>query len=429
MEAATVKTNTAPAPRTESPLSRLRRSVLSCLLWEKEFYEDGESIAARIQELCREVSPHEIASLAIEARTKFHLRHVSLLLAREVVRHGHGSMVADTIESVVQRADELAELLAIYWMDGRSPLSNQLKKGLARAFRKFNAYQLGKYNRDEAVRLRDVLFLCHAQPRDDEQAATWKALIDGSLSAPDTWEVALSSGADKKETFERLIREGSLGYLALLRNLRNMVEAGCDLSLVKNAILARSGAAKVLPFRYVAAARAVPQLEPTLDTALLASLVDVPVLAGKTIVLVDVSGSMHSPLSQRSDLCRIDAAAALASILTCDDLQVFTFSQGVVEVPPRRGMAGIDAIVKSQPAGGTYLGAAVEFVNRLPHDRLIVITDEQSHDWVPSPVADRAYLINVASYERGVAGGSWTRIDGFSESVIRYIAEVESLTL
>jgi hypothetical protein len=67
-------------------------------------------------------------------------------------------------------------------------------------------------------------------------------------------------------------------------------------------------------------------------------------------------------------------------------------------------------------------------VNRIPHDRLIVITDEQSHDWVPSPVADRAYLINVASYERGVAGGSWTRIDGFSENVIRYIAEVESLT-
>lgn len=421
-----MKTNVKPAPRTESPLARLRRSVLSCLLWEGEFYENGDSIAARIVELCREVPPHEIASLAIEARTKFHLRHVSLLLAREVVRHGQGPMVADTIEAVIQRADELAELLSIYWMSERQPLSNQLRKGLARAFRKFDAHQLAKYNRDETVKLRDVLFLCHAKPANDEQAAAWKALIDGTLPAPDTWEVALSAGADKKATFERLIREGSLGYLALLRNLRNMVEAGCDLQLVRNAILARRGAHRVLPFRYVAAARAVPQLEPTLDTALLASLVDIPVLAGKTIVLVDVSGSMVSPLSAKSDLMRLDAAASLASIMNCDDLQVFSFSQGVVEVPPRRGMAGIDAIVHSQHHASTYLGAAVEFVNRIPHDRLIVITDEQTHDRVPSPVAGLAYLINVASYERGVANGSWTRINGFSENVIRYIAEIES---
>lgn len=421
-----MKVNVAPSTAIEPPLRRLRRSVLSCLLWEGEFYEDGESIASRIVDLCREVPPREIATLAIEARTKFHLRHVALLLAREVVRRGQGSMVADTVEAVIQRADELAELLAIYWREERQPLSNQLKKGLARAFRKFSAYQLAKYNRDAIVRLRDVLFLCHAKPADDEQAAVWRSLIDGSLSAPDTWEVSLSAGADKKETFERLIREGSLGYLALLRNLRNMVEAGCDLTLVRDAILARKGAHRVLPFRYVAAARAVPQLEPTLDTSLLASLADVPILTGKTIVLVDVSGSMHSPLSRRSDLMRIDAAASLASILVCDDLQVFTFSQGVVEVPPRRGMAGVDAIIKSQQAGGTYLGAAVEFVNRIPHDRLIVITDEQSQDYVPSPIADRAYLINVASYERGVTNGAWTRVDGFSENVIRYIAETES---
>ena len=422
-----MKTNVRPASRTESPLVRLRRSVLSCLLWEGEFYEAGESIAARIVGLCREVPPHEIASLAIEARTKFHLRHVSLLLAREVVRHGHGPMVADTVDAVIQRADELAEFLSIYWMSERQPLSNQLKKGLARAFRRFDAHQLAKYNRDGVVKLRDVLFLCHAKPANDEQAAVWKALIDGTLATPDTWEVWLSAGSDKKATFERLIREGSLGYLALLRNLRNMVEAGCDLSLVRTAILARRGAHRVLPFRYVAAARAVPQLEPTLDTALLASLMDVPVLDGKTIALVDVSGSMVSPLSQKSDLMRIDAAASLASILNCDDLQVFTFSQGVVEVPPRRGMAGIDAINRSQRHSCTYLGAAIEFINRLPHDRLIVITDEQSHDAVPSPVAGRmAYLINVASCERGVTNDSWTRIDGFSENVIRYIAEIES---
>ena len=75
------------------------------------------------------------------------------------------------------------------------------------------------------MKLRDVLFLSHAKPRDEAQAALWKRLIAGELVAPDTWEVALSSGADKREAWERLLTERKLGALALLRNLRNMQEA------------------------------------------------------------------------------------------------------------------------------------------------------------------------------------------------------------
>jgi 60 kDa SS-A/Ro ribonucleoprotein len=424
-----MKTNIRPSRRPTANASSeatLRRSVLSCLLWEDEFYEQGTSIADRIASLCEQVSPGAIAALAIEARTTHHLRHVSLLLTRELIRHGHGRMVADTIEAVIQRADELAELVAIYWKDGRQPLTNPMKQGLARAFTKFSPYSLAKYNREGVVRLRDVLFLCHAKPKDEAQAATWRQLIDGTLAAPDTWEVSLSRGDDKRATFERLLREGSLGYLALLRNLRNMIEAGVDPLTIKTAILSRRGAERVLPFRYVAAARAVPSLEPSLDISLLASLAEMPTLPGHTIVLVDVSGSMHSPLSSRSDLSRADAAAALASIIPCEDLRVFTFSNDLVEVPPRRGMAGIDTILRSQPHGGTLLGEAIAAVNGKPHDRLIVITDEQSQDEVPAPVARQAYLINVASCSRGIAGGDWTRIDGFSENVIRYIAASEA---
>lgn len=407
-----------------TPEQRLSRAVMSCLLWEREFYEDGKSIATRIEELASKVDLEFLASLAVEARTKSNLRHVSLLLLKALVKHGRGSLVADTIEKTIQRADELAEFVAIYWKDGRCPLSNPMKRGLAKAFRKFSAYQLAKYNRDGAVKLRDVLFLCHAKPADDTQAATWKSLVEGTLPSPDTWEVALSSGADKKETFERLIREGQIGYLALLRNLRNMMEAGCDERLVKNAILVRAGANRVLPFRYVAAARACPQLEKEIDIAMLASLSESPGFDGKTIVLVDVSGSMDSPLSSRSDLSRMDAAAALASLIV-GDVRVVTFSGETIEVPHRLGMAGVDAITKSQPHGGTFLGQAVSLVNSLPHDRLIVITDEQSQDHVPQPVASKAYMINVASYSNGIGHDRWTRINGFSENVLRFIAEFE----
>ena len=96
-----------------------------------------------------------------------------------------------------------------------------------------------------------------------------------------------------------------------------------------------------------------------------------------------------------------------------------------MEIPPRRGMAGVDAVINSQPHGGTYLGAAVAAANKLKHDRLIVITDEQSHDRVPDPVANKAYMINVASNQNGVGYGKWTHIDGFSEAVIKFIVESE----
>ncbi len=413
----------APAKHISAEAA-LRRSVLSCLLWENEFYEDGQHIADRIIENAAAVDRETVSALAVEARTVYGLRHAPLMLLLDLIRRG-GPGVADTIAETIRRADEITELVALYWRDGKRPLSKQMKLGLAKAFGRFSEYQLAKYDREGPVRLRDVMFLTHAKPRDAEQAALFMRVADRSLKTPDTWEVALSTGQDKKASFERLLREGKLGYLALLRNLRNMVEAGCDLELVKDAIVARKGADLVFPFRYVAAARAAPQLEPVIDQALCEAIASAPRLTGRTIVLVDVSGSMNCRLSGRSDLTRMDAAAALASILH-GELRLFTFSTDVVEVAPRRGMAGVDAVVQSQPHLGTRLGAAVKKVNRVPHDRLIVITDEQSHDAVPDPKAGRAYMINVGSYRNGVGYGRWTHIDGFSEAVIRFITEIEN---
>ena len=427
----------APAKRINAE-QQLRRSVLSCLLWERDFYEEGETIADRSTKTAEEVSPVVVAVLAKEARHDFHLRHAPLLLLCTLAKTGAGTrLVSETIADVISRADELTELVAMYWRGGKTPLSAQMKKGLAAAFKKFDRYQLAKYDRANAVRLRDVLFLTHPKPENGEQAAIWRQLVDGTLPAPDTWEVGLSGGADKKETWERMLTAEKLGYLAVLRNLRNMVEVGVDEGLIRNAILSRKGAHNVLPFRYVAAARACPRLEPDIDRALCEAIAGMEPLTDKTIILVDISVSMNSHLSARSDMTRMDAAAALASIIT-GDIRVFSFSAGNMgwrqarstiavakEVPPRRGMAGIDAIVTSQNRGGTLIGQAVTEMNELPHDRLIVITDEQSHDRVPDPVAKKAYMINVASNQNGVGYGRWTHIDGFSERVLRFIEESE----
>lgn len=420
------QTHGAPAFPHLTPLQRLRRSVLACLLWEDQFYEDGQSIANRISSEAAQVDAQDLANLAAEARSIHNLRHVPLILLCALAKHG-GAIVSKTIAETIQRPDELAELLALYWKDGKRPLAKQVKRGLARAFTKFDAYGLAKYNRDNAIKLRDVLFMVHAKPKDEEQAALWKRLVDGTLSPPDTWEVALSGGADKKEAFERLLRGRNLGYLALLRNLRNMTEAGVDTGLIRDAILARKGAERVLPFRYVAAARACPMLEPVIDQALSEAISDLGPLVGRTVVLVDVSGSMGDKLSNKSDLRRMDAACALASLIN-GDVRMFSFSNQVVEVPARRGMAGVDALIRSQSHGGTDLAGAVAVINqKIPHDRIIVITDEQATTGlVPDPIAEKAYMINVASYQNGVDYGRWTHVNGFSEGVLRWIWETEN---
>ena len=411
-----------------APELQLRRSVLACLLWESQFYEDGIEIAGRIAELVPKVQAEKVAALAVEAREQMKLRHVPLLIVREMARHAaHRRLVAETLERVIQRADELAEFVAIYWKDGRVPLSAQVKKGLAAAFPKFDEYQLAKYDRGGPIKLRDVLFLSHAKPRDAAQAGVWKKLVWGRLATPDTWEVALSSGADKREAWDRLLREQKRGALALLRNLRNMREAGVDEQVVLEALTAMN-ASRVLPFRFLAAARYAPHWEEALERAMLKSVAGQAKLPGRTIVLVDVSGSMTAPLSKRSEMQRTDAAYGLAVLVReiAEKVGVYSFSDRVTEVPARRGFALRDAIDASQPHNGTLLGNAVGWLNKSErYDRLIVITDEQAHDNVPVPKG-KGYVINVASYKNGVGYGKWTHIDGWSESVIEYIRALES---
>ncbi len=446
----TVRTHEGAPAAHITPELALRRSVCSCLLWEDEFYESGQNIAARISELAGQVPPRVLGQLAIDARSHFNLRHVPLLLCAVLARTGAGSrLVGDTLAETVQRADELSEFLAVYARingvepkDLKKKLSAQVKKGLAAAFGKFDRYQLAKYFSPSAeagqpIKARDVMFMVHPKPRDAVQAELWKALIAGEVKSADTWEVALSTGPaegttreeHKRETFTRQLQDQTLGYLALLRNLRNMAEAGVDHELISQAILARRGARRVLPFRYVAAARACPVMSQSLDQALIASINQAP-FSGITTILVDVSGSMSSRLSGKSELTRMDAAATLAAVFPGNPV-VKTFSNSVVTVPEARGLSGINNIVRSQNHGGTELGAAVRSVRTADRtaDRLVVITDEQAHDHVEAPSGvERCYMINVASARNGVGYGSrWVHIDGFSEQTIRFIREFETL--
>jgi 60 kDa SS-A/Ro ribonucleoprotein len=204
-----------------------------------------------------------------------------------------------------------------------------------------------------------------------------------------------------------------------------MKDAGVDEEAVTHALSAMK-TERVLPFRFLAAARYAPQWEEALEQAMYRSVAGREKLAGRTVLLIDTSGSMDAPLARRSEMLRMDAACGLAVLLreVCDAVEVYSFSDKLVRVPSRRGFALRDAIVSSQPHAGTQLGHALSRL-REACDRIIVITDEQSHDRVPAPHG-RGYVINVASARNGVGYGAWTHIDGWSEAVVDYIRSLET---
>lgn len=470
---ASVYTHNGARGYAGTPYQQLIRATMTCMLWEDQFYENGVSIADRIKQLVHQCSLSEAAQVAIEARNNMKLRHVPLLIVREMARHpkrkshpgpNWTKQVSQTLAAVIQRPDELSEFLSIYWKDGKTALSKQVKLGLAKAFQKFSEYDLAKYNRKKDIMLRDVLFLCHSKPADvasgiwtknerkqfaenpgaaqkrllvqtghengfTEGELLYGKLVHDMLETPDTWEVELSASKDKHASWARLLEEKKLGDLAFLRNLRNMHEAQISTSVIVTAGENRKWG-RVLPFRFIAAARMMPQFEPQLEQWMFKCLEGQKKLPGRTVFMVDVSGSMFgAKVSAKSDLDRFDAAAALAILgrELCEDVLMTTFSYKLVVVPPRRGFALRDALSSSQQHGGTYLGQAIKALDtNVAYDRLIVITDEQSSDPIVTKIPC-GYIINVGSYKNGIqTEGGIVRISGWSEAVFDYIAMLEN---
>ncbi len=448
--------NTFPAQHTHegavadrtTAAKELRRTIMCCLLFENTFYESGNDIGKRIEELCKIVPNMTIYGLALEARNDMYLRHVPLFLAVQIARKriktrvgyetGSNDCLAHLLPQIIQRADELTEFLAIYWKDtprtgdvGRKkrvgePLSAGVRKGLGAAFGNFNAHQLAKYNSKSEFKLSDVLRLVHPKPKDEEQAKLWGQVRTDTLPVPDTWETELSAGKDKKETFTRLLTEKKLGGLAVLRNLRNMVTSGVDKDLIEARLC--DGLKKVLPFRFVTAARYAPSLEPAIEKAMFVGLVDMPKLPGRTGLVIDTSGSMKKKLSVKVETTRLDAAGGLAILLAevCPTLEVATFTYDAKIVPARQGFAMRDAIGRAN--GGTRIGQSLVTLSKVWKnlDRLIVITDEQSEDRPPAAWVKNSYIINVSNDKYGISNSNgWHHIDGWSERVIDYIIEAE----
>ena len=345
------------------------------------FYEKNDIRLSRVQNLIASCSPAFVAKLAIYARVEMNMRSVPLVLVTELAKlHSGDDLVARVTEKVVKRADEITELLACYeLLNGRTGtkklnrLSKQMQKGLAVSFNNFDEYQFAKYNRDSNIRLRDALFLVHPKAKDDSQQLLFNKIVNGSLQTPYTWEAELSAlgqlNYDSEEAkarafrakWEELIDSGKLGYMALLRNLRNIQDLGVSNAHFEKVCTRLADAEEVarskqFPFRYLAAYRELrllgsvanekglakkvqdffsgnkgyrERLLDALEKAVQASAGNIKGFDESTRVMLacDVSGSMQTPVSAKSKVLLYDVGLMLAMLLKsrCKNVEVGMF--------------------------------------------------------------------------------------------------------
>jgi hypothetical protein len=442
------KTRRGTGPRTYEggpasivkPIEALRRAVMTCLLWEDQFYIDGQGIADVVKGLIGKVSPEEAREVLKQAKWENKLRHMPLYLLTLMAKQGW--LKKEDVANIITRPDDMTELLSLYWKDGKIPLDHQLQKGLALAFNKFDEYQLAKYSRDKAVKIRDVLRLARPKPKNDIQSDLWKRLLNDELKTPDTWEVAISAcGNDKVKKaaeFTRLITEkqidektgkewNKLGDLAFLRNLRKMMEVGVSENVIRESFEERRWG-WIIPYQFITAATHNPTLEDALEYAMFKCLGEQEPIEQRTSLLVDVSGSMSASLSAKSEINRCDVAIGLAILLreVCKDVKLYSFNTDLQEIPPRRGFALRDYIL-NRFGGGTSMWESIRKAGKVRrNDVMVVITDEQTQDSgrYADANADLLIIINIASYEHGVGYEKGVvHISGWSDSVISWLRE------
>ena len=462
-------------------------SAVAATSLSNTFYEKADARMIRIRELIAKNDAEFVAKLAVYAREKMYLRSVPLVLAVEMAKANSGNAaVGKAVARVVQRADEITELLAYYQMANErkhtkklNKLSKQVQKGLAVAFNKFDEYQFTKYNRDAEVKMRDALFLVHPKAKDEAQQVLFNKIARNELKTAYTWETELSAaGQAKYENIEakekafaakwdELIASGKMGYMALLRNLRNVLEAKVTDKTLEMvcANLADANAvakSKQFPFRFVSAYRELKDVKrgytarvmDALEEAVIASAANIAGFDKNTRVLVavDLSGSMQSPMSAKSSVQKYEAGLILAMLLKnrCANVMTGIFGDRykLIQVPSKGVLANVETFSQrvAELGHGTngYL-VIKDLVDRKEIvDKVMVFTDLQmwnsngsngstiSSEWKKykeiAPGA-KIYLFDLAGYGTSplhVEGNDVFMIAGWSDKVFEVMNAIEN---
>lgn len=446
--------NRAAGPAfTMSLRDRFATRLMTCLVGEPKFYGDTTpDLLDDAKEICQE-DPVFALKAAIYAREELHLRTAPLLVLRWLLPHLGSEVMAAGIKRICTRPDQLVDLEGYYKMtQEKRALSAGLKRGIRDALAGYSYYQLAKY----PAGLSRLIRLTHP-PR----AERFQEIIEDKIIPPLTWEVELTRHGNTAEVWDRLLAEDSVPYMALLRNLRNILQSGAkSLGLVCERLRNpdRVRGSKLFPFRFLAAYRIVQGLDAegkhevleAINQAFALSAENLPHLDGRTIFLIDHSGSMNSQLSQRSSLTYMDIADTLAVMgaTMCDDAVpvAFATSAGIVELPEEtRAIEAVDALKRIEVGYGTSLSAGFNVMQHanLEADRVIVLSDMQAWEMSDgrhgaeaaeawrSRMAPNAWIhsIDLAGYGTAqLQGGNISLIAGWSEQVLALLPMMEAGT-
>lgn len=439
---------------------KLVTQVLTSFFNEKKFYGDN---SAEMQETIKKViaqDPKFVANLAVFARREFNMRSVAHVLVAHLAHEVAGKpYTREVVKAVSLRGDDVTEIMACYLDLFGKPIPNALKKGISDAMQGFDEYTLAKYKGEgKAVKMRDLLCLCRPTPKDAAQSDLWKRLLNNELQTPFTWETQLSANGNNAETWETLIDSGKVGYMALLRNLRNILKANPSnidkvYSYLQNPEAVKRS--KQLPFRYLAAFKEVADIGGSrvldvLENAIDASIENLPKLPGTTVIAVDISGSMNDPVSQKSSIRCHEIAMLLGLIANriCENSHFFMFNNEL-----KRGQyssrAGIlSTVCGSRCGGGTNMVLPFQAMmdKRIHADRVIILSDNECNNggggffgyrrYPVQTIADEfrkksgddiwVHAIDLQGYGTQQFHGSKTNIiAGWSEKVMDFILLAE----
>jgi hypothetical protein len=356
-------------------------SILLTTFLQDEFYRTEKQTTERIRELITTVNdPVFVAKSALYARNTFGMRSVSHLVAGELAKSVKGATWTDDV------METLGYYLAVY---GR-PIPNSLKKGLGAALARFDEYQLAKYRRDHAVfKLVDAVNL--VRPKSTPAISK---LVKGELAPAQTWETKLTQAGEadsvesvaeaKSQAWAQLVRERKLGYLALLRNIRNVLKHAPEVAAELCQQLTDENAVRrslVFPLQFLSAVEVLKQgnlpeanrVMEALNQAIDLSLANVPKFDGYTLVALDSSGSMVGRPQTIGSLFAATLVKATNAdlMLFSDDARYITLNRRDTTLTAAQSIPFI--------SGGTNFNAIFQRANHA-YDRIVILSDMQG--WV-----------------------------------------------
>lgn len=367
----------------ESNEMQLASLLLTSFGYDK-YYQTEKEIFNQLERLIGMCDKEFVAKAIIYARKQFGMRTITHMASSIFAKYAGGTEWGSRFfDKVVNRVDDMTEIVACH-LSRKQKLTNAMKKGFASALGRFDDYQLAKYKGEgKSVKLVDLVNLVHPKESERNNGAIG-CLINGELKSFDTWESELSAVGDdieaKKAVWNRLLDENKLGYFALLRNLRNIIQLNDETLKEKalKALLNESAIKKslVLPFRFSTAYNEMAKIDSdamrAVSRACEIACANVPKLEGKTLVALDVSGSMS--------MCKVDEIASLftAILLKSNNCDLMTFA----DYPEYRRVNPDDSVMTIKNSikytcGGTNFVSVFKQADK-KYDRVILLSDMQA---------------------------------------------------